>query len=104
MKQLPTRLHRLLAAPFLLGLALISASHIFEVGSLLPAGLAVFGGSAFCFAIADVRHMLATRRGFGRLSSHVTEAANPVSFKLHVSLLLILACLWGVIFVAGLLK
>ncbi len=101
MEQLPTRLHRLFGVLLLFGVALILAGQFLSVKALLPVGVAMLGGAAFGLTMADVRQMLTTRRGFGRLSSHITEADNPTSFKLHIGLLLLLACLWGIVCAFG---
>ncbi len=102
MNELPSRLHRLLAVPFFVGLLLLLASLAFDARALGAFALVVFCASACGLAIADLRHLLTTRQGLGRRSGHITEAANPVSFKLHVGLLLFLAVLWGGLFVVGL--
>ena len=101
MEQLPTRLHRHLGVLLLFGVVLVIASQLLRFEALLPVGLTILGGAASVLAMADVRHMLTTRRGFGRLSSHITDAANPISFRLNVALMMILACLWGVVCAFG---
>jgi hypothetical protein len=101
MKEIPARSHRLLGMLFLVGLPLIGIAVFFDSPVLGALAMTVFGGSACCIALADVRHLLTTRRGLGRLSGHISEERNPVSFKLHLILLGILACLWGTLFAYG---
>ena len=100
MREFPTRFHRLLAPVFAVGLLLLLFSSL--VGDRLTSiGMVVFGGSALGLTIADMRYMLSTRRGLGVLSSHVTEKANPLSFRLHVVLLCILALVWVTMLLMG---
>lgn len=102
MNALPTRLHHYLALLWFTGMVLfVAAMSLGWHGFASAAGL-VFLGAACAFSAADVRYLLTARRGYGRVSGHITEERNPVSFKLHVVLALILSVLWGLAFLLGL--
>ena len=91
----------MLAPLFAVGLLLLLFSSL--VGDRLTSiGQVIFGGSALGLTVADMRYMLSSRRGLGFLNSQVTEKANPISFRLHIALLCVLALVWVALFLLGL--
>lgn len=92
----PTRVHRVLAVLCFAGMVLLVLAMSVDARAIAIAASLLFLGSASALSIADVRYLLTTRRGYGRVSGHITEEKNPVSFKLHVVLAGILAVFWAI--------
>ena len=97
----PTRVHRVLAVLCLVGMVSLVLAMSVDARSIGTAASLLFFGSASALSIADMRYLLTTRRGYGRVSGHITEEKNPVSFRLHVVLVGILAVFWAMAFMLG---
>ena len=100
-KQFPTRAHRIVAVPFASGLVLLGGALL--LGMELPKvlGALVFGALSLCLSLLDMRYMLGTGKGTGRLSGHINRANNPLSFVLHLLLHCIFVSLWGFLALAA---
>ena len=72
-----------------------------DLGMVAAAAGLIFFAAACALSLADLGYLLRTRRGYGRVSGHITEKDNPTSFKLHVILASMLALFWGIGFLLG---
>jgi hypothetical protein len=92
----PTRLQRFLAITWFAGMLMfVVAMSLGWRTSAAALGL-IFMAAACALSLADVGYLLRVRRGYGRVSGHITEKGNPISFKLHVVLASMLALFWGI--------
>jgi hypothetical protein len=92
----PTRLQRFLAVTSFAGMLIFIVAMSLDWRMAAAAAGLIFMAAACALSVADVGYLLRTRRGYGRVSGHITEKDHPISFKLHVVLASMLALLWGI--------
>lgn len=97
----PTRVHLVLAGLCFAGMISLVLAMAANARVVAMAALLLFLGSASGLSFADLRYLLTTRRGYGRVSGHITEEKNPISFRLHVVLAGVLAVFWAIAFILG---
>jgi hypothetical protein len=92
----PTRLQQSLAVTWFAGMLMFVLAMSLGWSMAAAATGLIFMAAACALSVADVAYLLRARRGYGRVSGHITEKDNPISFRLHVVLASMLALFWGI--------
>jgi hypothetical protein len=96
---LPTNAHRLVALPFGASIMMFFIALFARSAILGALACALFGGAGAVLSMLDIRFMLKSGKGVGRLSAHVCSQQHPASFKLHIAALSLICCIQLIVLV-----